>query len=287
MAKKLKNSVLRNFTNQYRHKYLGEFLYIECPMICTSFLKSYNWHPKDEYIAELNIELEKLGTSITMACFYSRVDKCYFVVSHVWVPFLYMWAPTDIKMYIEKINTTMLKYAYRKDIEEEAPVKKESYAEKQKDVTEAVQITEKKSLFLEKIKDDVYRDDFFKKYGLNLDTYEAMCKDSNVIVEDFEEETHILKMHKFLFNKYSVLLRDTMKVLNDNGIILQDKNDPNYKTNYFLAKEFVAYGFGYNEHDAERNTTYPVLYKKGLFTILLLLHDSGILNKQVIPNLSF
>jgi hypothetical protein len=78
-----------------------------------------------------------------------------------------------------------------------------------------------------------------------------------------------------------------MKVLVEHGIIIQDMNDANYKNNYFLAKEFVAYGFGVNIHDADKNTTYPSFTKRGLFTVLLLLHDAGVLSKQVIPNLIF
>ena len=279
--KTVRQSMLRDFTKQYRHKFIAGYLYIECPMICTSYLNACKWVPKDEFVEEVNTELNKLGITITMACVFSRLDNCYFVVSHIWLTQMYLWTTPDMKLYIEKIFSTMLKNAYKVEEEPVIVIKKETYAEKQKDVTEKPQIVESKSTFLEKLHTQVEEESFEKKYGLSLKTYRAMCNDS--IVEEFEEETHILVLHKLLFNKYRVLLRDTNKVLVDNGIIIQDMNDPNYKSNYFLAKEFIAYGFGYNV--SENNTTYPVLYKKGLFTILLLLHDAGILSKQIIPKL--
>jgi len=283
----VKDSMLRSFTKQYRHKFIGGHLYIECPLVCSSYILACNWTPKDEFIAETNIELNKIGRTITMACVFSKADMCYYVVSHLWLAQMYTWCNYDMKLYLEKIFTTMLKNAYRKDIVETTVIVPETYEEKQKDVEEDKDLKNRRSKLLDKIHTEVEEDSFYREYGLTIKTYRAMCEDNKTIVENFEKETHVLDFHKFLFNKYKVLLRDTMKVLVEHGIIIQDMNDANYKNNYFLAKEFVAYGFGYNVHDADKMTTYPVFTKRGLFTVLLLLHDSGILSKQVIPNLIF
>ena len=283
----VKESMLRDFTKQYRHKFIGGHLYIECPIICTSYILACNWTPKEEFIAETNIELEKIGRTITMACVFSKSDMCYYVVSHLWLAQMYTWCNFDMKLYLEKIFTTMLKNAYRKDIVDTTVIVPKTYAEKQKDVEEDKELKQKRSTLLDKLITEVEEDTFYREYGINVSTYRAMCEDSKTIVENFEKETHVLDFHKLLFNKYKVLLRDTMKVLIDHGIIIQDMNDANYKNNYFLAKEFVAYGFGRNEHNADKQTTYPVFTKRGLFTVLLVLHDAGVLSKQVIPNLLF
>ena len=286
-TKVLRHNQLRSFTNQYRHFFIDEYLYIECPTICSSFIKAANWSPKIDIFPEVDKYLSSIGKTITLACVYHKLHRCYYLISHLWIPHLYVWAPEDMKIYMEKVNGTMLKYAFRKDIEQlpPEPVKKEVYAEVQKDVKESVEVTEKRSKFLDKIITEIEEKDFFKKYGLSIKTYKAMCEDPNIIVENFEEETHILDFHKFLFNKYRVLIKDTMQVLDEHNIIFQDKSNPNYKNNYILTKEFVAYDFGYNVHNSDKNTTFPVLYKRGIFTILLVLYDGGVLNKQIIPNL--
>jgi len=283
--KVVKPSMLRDFTKQYRHKFIAGHLFIECPMVCTSFILACDWMPKADYVDDMYKELHKVGRSITMGCVYSRNDVCYYIVSHLWLPNMLTWCKEDMKMYIEKIFTTMLKNAYIELVEPVTVVVPETYVEKQKDVKEDKVVIEKKYALLEKIHNQVEEEEFYKKYGLSIKTYKAMCSDAKTLVEQFDEETHVLDFHKLLFNKYKILLRDTMKVLVDNGIIVQDTKDPNYKNNYFLAPEFVAYGFGVNIHDADKNTTYPSFYKRGLFTILLLLHDAGVLSKQVIPNL--
>lgn len=283
--KVVKQSMLRDFTKQYRHKYIAGFLYIECPMICTSYILACDWQPKEDMIAETYTELHKIGRTITMGCVYSKLDACYYVVSHLWLAQMYTWCTYDMKLYLEKVFSTMLKNTYIEYTEPVTVIVPQTYAEKQKDVQEDKEVTKKKSKLLDRIYNEVEEDEFYRKYGLSIKTYTAMCSDEKTIVENFEEETHVLDFHKTLFNKYKILLRDTMKVLVDHGIIIQDMNNANYKNNYFLAKEFVAYGFGYNVHDAEKATTYPVFYKRGLFTVLLLLHDAGVLSKQVIPNL--
>lgn len=281
----LKPSMLREFAKQYRYKMISGYLYIECPIICTAYLTAVNWAPKHEFISDMNIELDKIGRTITMGCVYSKHDQCYFVVGHLWMPMVYVWAPADMKLYLEKIHRVMLTNAYRKDADNITVTPAPVYEEKQKYIAEDKEVSTKKSLFLERIKNDVSKESFFEKYSISIDTYTAMCNDKKIIVETFEESTHVLDFHKFLFNKYQVLLRDTMTVLVEKGIFIQDKNDANYKNNYFISKEFISCGFGFNEFNALKNTTYPVLYLKGVFTILLILHDAGILSKQIIPKL--
>jgi hypothetical protein len=283
----VRESLLRSFTKQYRHKFIGGYLYIECPIVCTSYIIACDWIPKEEFISEVNIELNKIGRTVTMGCVFSKSDMCYYVVSHLWLAQMYTWCKYDMKLYLEKIFNTMLKNAYQKDISDTNIIVPTSYLEKQKDVEEDKNLKEKRNILLNENHTKEEENEFYKKYGIKMDSYKAMCNDNKTIVENFEEETHVLVFHKFLFNKYKVLLRDTMKVLVDHGIIIQDMNDANYKNNYFLAKEFVVYGFGHNVFDAKKLTTYPVFTKRGLFTVLLLLHDAGVLSKQVIPNLIF
>jgi hypothetical protein len=239
--------------------------------------------PKPEYVEELVIELGKIGHSITMACVYSKIDKCYYVVAHVWLNLLHTWAPQEIRWYMEEINFTMLSKTFVDEIgikaygPEKKAMKKEMFEDQP-----IIESPEKESKFLSKIKQDVSEESFLEKYGITRSTYEAMCASTKTVVVEFQKETHIIDFHKIMFNRFNVLLSDTMKVLRDCGIIDQDITKSDYKHNYTLDLNCVKSGFGVNEHNSFKNTTYPVLYYKGLFTVLMVMHDNDLFGDKLI-----
>jgi hypothetical protein len=282
MSKKpKKESKLKGFARQYRHRWIGGYLYIESPYICTEYVKAVNWSPHHEELAELRTDLDKVGITITDGCVYDKVHRCYYVVSHLWLLMLPIWAPKEMNMYVTDIFQTMLSKVFMDTLK----VKTYPTVNTMPTIFEPVKQEVVKSVLLDKVKEEVVLDEFYDRNGISFDAYTEMRKNDRIDWLEFEKETPILDFFKVMWNRYRVTLKEIMAVLRDVYIINQDLNDPQAHYRYTLNKLYVTQGWGRNEENTEKGTLYPVLTRKGLFNILSILHEKGILQPYVLVEL--
>jgi len=272
--KKKKGSAIQSYLRMYKQIYIGDEKFIACPKIDMNYLTNVKWVSKHEsFMSVFYTYPDIVRYTGIQSMFYSKKDMTYYVVDAVWVLLLPLFGSQSIINYLYKINTNLVHG-------------NESFEEvKEEKVIHDVPVIIKKepTSLLEKLTDEIIHESFYIRYGLNQDTYVSMVKSGDYKVVDFARETHILDFHKFMYNEYDLLMRDTMRVLNETGIISQP--DHGWQYHYFLSEKSLQNNLGYNIHNKEKNTDYPILYLKGVFTVLQILFEKNLIAEKLIPKL--
>lgn len=298
---KQRSNGLRDFAKQYKREVFtvgnNTYTFIHCPAPNFGFLESAAWYPPAEDIAELREQMRKVSVSANkdMSFFMHHKTMTWLVIDHLWVAMLPAWGNQDMKKYMRSVFSTMISKAWDDPKEEEHKPKKEK-KKKEEPVQEQLfekeepPVQDKKQGLLDKIKDEVVKEEHKTKYGISKEFYETLRSREDVVFHDFPKQgIGILDFHKYLYKKWGVLLKDAMNTLVKKGYLYQDKKHPQFRKNYELTILSVAEGHGINkkywDEPSGKELTLPFLTLKGVFYFMYALKDAGLVPQLVVPNL--
>lgn len=284
MAKKV--SKLKEFAKQYRHLYIEDYLYIECPRPEFEMLESSNWSPVAEDVPAVMGAIKKRGIFKQFSYFYDKKNRCYYVIDHLWLATLASWGEDKMQQYMRDVLSRMLSKTWDKMKVIEA-VSKAEYRTVVDVVDENLESIKKSKLStlkegsdtLSLIKEEVMDSMFHEKYGITKVVYDNMLPESYVV--EVDDTYALLDICKLLFKEEQTAMKDIYKKLNQLGIISQPPKDQGGKYNIYLSNDWIKQGFGFNA--SKRSSFYPFLYAKGVVMIGMVLHDHGLTSKYILP----
>ena len=271
--KKKKGSAIQSYLRMYNQITIANVKFISCPKIDMNYLQQVKWSNSDTSFTTAFYSYENIIRYNNIQCmFYNKKDLSYYVVDEVWVLLLPLFGSQSIINYLYKISYNLVNG-------------NDSFEELKEEMIQEAIVIEKKehNNLLEKLADEVKQESFIDLYGMSRETYAAMVNSGDYKVVEFSNLTHILDFHKYMYNNHDVLMRDTMRVLNEAGFISQPEHGWQY--HYFLSEGSLQKKYGYNIHNTEKNTDYPVLYLKGVFTVLQIMFENNLITEKLIPKL--
>lgn len=292
--KKRKPSKLKQFARQYKHRYLGDYLYIECPRPMFNIFKEARWLPEDEDMALVKEKILNRGKFVDYAYFYDKKDRCYYVIDHLWLSTLASWGNKEMQDYLRIAFARMLSKVWEKPVVVQVQGDDEKFATVvdvvddegksvlKKDNTATAKTAKPLPKQLSLIKDEVIEEEFLIKYGIARSVYENMIEDSYVLTTK-SGSLHILEICKFLYKEESLKMSTIYAKLKELDIISQPPVDMEGQFQVYLSKVWKDDDRGFNLD--RKGTTYPVFKSKGIIMLGMILHDHGLTSKYLLPAL--
>lgn len=262
-----------------RRRQHGKHTFIECTNVSLNFIRDINYKCDDPEFRE-SVSRFKM---ITDGCYYDKLERSFFVISHVWVSMCLLYVNYENRDIIIKELDNIYKKLCEvpKKTEKKTAVKKKLVKSKPDygNMLEKVDVTTlsvKEKNFLDKIKNDVLDDDFNKMHGLNPTVYKIILDNADDTIE-LEPKMMLRDFCITMWNKYRIATADIYKNMSEKGYLIKVKQQ------HILNKKSLMDNIGVNLVDDLTKNEYTVLNLKGMVYFLQAMFDTKLIDKKIVP----